>query len=484
MTRDIHIRRWSSSRGDAYWSDIPKDPGYWLQEERSSAPRSPTTELIGDCEFDIVIVGGGFAGLWIAYFLAEASPDLRLAVVEASTCGSGASGRNAGFVTGWWDELETLIGLYGPERALVACKAIDKSINEIGEWCRAHEVNAWYRQGEYLAVGLPSESDQLDDASVRTAAHLGSGDSLRLISKDEVGRRIRSPLLGSGFRMPVAGTVHPARLAGGIRRVLLEKGVTIYENSPAVRLGAGSRVEVTTRLGRVRAPIGVVAMGAWGASLWPLRRLGVTMASYVVATEPVPEFLEEIGWVSGECVCDLRKALHYFRTTPDGRIVFGGGATRAVRRNPRTVERSGASEAAVAELRASITRFFPGLPNVRIVASWGGPVDFSPIHLPMVDSLINDHLYFVYGFSGNGVAPAHAVARELVNRILGLGAKDTWVPNVGLLRRRFPVEPIRSFGVHMVQEALVRQERNQDNGKDSALLRSVISVPRHLGYHF
>ncbi len=486
MSRDIHVRHWPAQRDDPYWTRAPQRTGYWLEEVARTSSSEPTAhQLLGDHKADVVIIGGGFAGLWVAYFLAEAAPNLHVAIIEADTCGSGASGRNAGFMTGWWDELDVLTNLYGEERAIQACIAIDESIAAIGDWCMRHDVDAWYRQGEYLAVATPGQHHLLDLPNVATAARLGRDASLGVINQDDLSHRIRSPLFGDAIRMPLAATIHPARLAKGLRRVVLEQGVTIYEHSPVITLRIDSRIEVVTTAGRLGAPKGVVTMGAWAGSLWPLRRLGITMASYIVATEPVPGFLAEIGWTSSECICDLRKALHYFRTTPDGRIIFGGGATRAVYRNARMIERSGAPKAPVAELRASMARFFPELTDVPFAAAWGGPVDFSPIHLPIVDTIDDDRLFFVYGFSGNGVAPSHAVAKELTKSILNASPlSDTWMPQISTLRHRFPMDPIRSLGARIIQEAIIRNERRQDHGQNSIWLSKFLSLPNQLGFPF
>jgi len=133
---------------------------WWLREalaaEKDSAPSAP---LKGDAKADVLIVGGGFTGLWSAYFLTEAKPELKIVILEQDICGGGPSGRNGGFASGWWDELDGLIALYGRDHAVRACRAISDSINGIGEFCSANGVDAWYRHAGYLYAATAPQHD-------------------------------------------------------------------------------------------------------------------------------------------------------------------------------------------------------------------------------------------------------------------------------------------------------------------------------------
>src|SRR6202171_5789828 len=132
---------------------------WWLREALAAEDASPCPPLKQDVNADVVIVGGGFTGLWTTYFLTEANPDLRIVVLEQDICGGGPSGRNGGLASGWWDELDGLMNLYGAGPAVQACRAISDSISGIGEFCRRHGVDAWFTQAGYIfaATSAPHE---------------------------------------------------------------------------------------------------------------------------------------------------------------------------------------------------------------------------------------------------------------------------------------------------------------------------------------
>ena len=156
----------------------------------------------------------------------------------------------------------------------------------------------------------------------------------------------------------------------------------IFEGSraePPDRGGAERRGR--TARGRVRAGAVVLACGAALAGHRPLRRRLTVTSSHMVITEPVPDVLEELGWTGGECITDSRAMVHYFRTTPDGRIAFGWGGGRVVP-GARLNGRAEVDPGVVAEVERHLVRFFPALAGRRIEHAWGGPIDVSPTHLP------------------------------------------------------------------------------------------------------
>jgi glycine/D-amino acid oxidase-like deaminating enzyme len=282
--------------------------------------------------------------------------------------------------------------------------------------------------------------------------------------------------------MPVAATVQPARLALGLRRRLLERGVRIFERSPVVRFTAGPPVVAETAGGRVRAGRGILALNAWTASLPRFRRRLVSWGSYIVLTAPAPERLREIGWTGGECITDFRHALHYFRTTADGRVAFGGGGGR-VGLHPRIGPWYDYDERSVRRAAEGLRHLLPALADVPIEEAWGGPIDVSPVHLPFFGSLAPGTVHYGVGYSGNGVAPSHLAGRVLSTLALGRDDPVLGLPLVNAEPRRFPPEPLRTAGAHMVREAVVRWERAQDAGrKPSPLVRLVARSPRKLGY--
>ena len=203
----------------------------------------------------------------------------------------------------------------------------------------------------------------------------------------------------------------------------------------------------------------------------------------MLVTEPVPDVLEELGWTGGECISTARAYLHYFRTTPDGRIAFGWGGGRLacggrlggrIQNDPEIADR----------LRADLVRLFPALEGHRVEASWGGPVDVSPDRLPVLGTLPDGCTHYIYGFSGNGVGPSHLAGRILASMAIDSRDELTSLPIVEPPETRVPPEPLRYIGGSAVRAALLRKERREDEGAGSDPLTDlVVAMPRLLGIH-
>jgi glycine/D-amino acid oxidase-like deaminating enzyme len=468
--------------------EIPRSryTSFWLREAVDDHPVEPQPRLSGDLSADVVIVGGGYTGMWTAWFLAERSPGIDVVLVEADRCGFGPSGRNGGFVTGWWDEADDLVERYGRDGALRACRALSGSIEAIGEWCRTESVDAWYLRAGWIGVASSPAQEGAWTGAVEACRDLDIADELRALSPGEVGGACLSPVFGGGVFMRDGATVQPARLALGLRRALLDRGVRIFEGSRVRRTdsegtGPGSAVLAETAEGRVRAGRAVLSMGPWGAA-WPgLRRSVVVRGSYILMTSPAPELLEEIGWTTGVGVSDYRTALHYFRTTPDGRVAFGGpGRSEWL---TRASPKHDFDEPSVRALRQDFLRFFPSFREVPIEEAWGGPVDVSPLHHPVFGTLDPGTIHYALGYTGNGVGPSHLAGRVL--SALATGAEDpvTDLPMVNRRPLRLPPTALTSVGAFVVQTAVACKERAEDDGGTAGpFTRFVASLPRRLGY--
>ena len=487
---------------------------WWLREALAAEDSSLAAEvaappLRGTTLADVVILGGGYTGLWAAIRLTELLPGARIVLLESDICGGGASGRNGGFVTSWWDELPALVHRYGESDALTVARAMSAAVDDVGAWSAAHGVDAWYVKAGALQASAAPAQDGVWDEAVADAARLGVADEYIALSPDEVRVRCASPVFRGGVFMRQGATVQPARLARGLRRVALERGVIIHERTRALPVdllrlvGRGglrdgaSRGPLAIRTGHgvVRAAQVIVALNAWAAG-WPhLGRRLVTWSSYMVITEPMPDRLAEIGWTGGEGVSDARFTLHYLRTTPAGRIAIGGGGGRAGyggRIGRAFTHDLGSVERTVAGLR----RLVPSMADVRIEDAWGGPIDIAADHLPFVGSLGSGRdrgrdrarVHYGHGYSGNGVAPSVVVGRILAALAArGLGGADDPAaesPLVGTRPRAFPPEPLRSVGARIIREAIVRRELAEEAGRRPGAIAGAISrVPRRLGYH-
>lgn len=462
----------------------------WLREALAAeGDPSPTPPPRRDLTVDVAIIGGGYTGLWTAYHLAERAPELRVAVLEQDICGGGPSGRNGGFVNGWWDELDGLVELFGEPAALDAAREVAASVHSIGAFCERHGVDAHYRLGGMLTVSTTPLHDERMASPVASAARLGVPDSFRSLTADEVRARCASPRFRNGALMADGATVHPALLVRGLRRVLLERGVTIHEATRVTNL-AGERdptVCLRTEAGSgthdVRARHVVLAVNAWATAWRPFRNRLLAWGSYMVRTEPIPDRVAELGWTGGESIVDARASVHYLHATRDGRIAIGAGGGRPGfdgRIGPVFTEDTSAARRAAFAFRW----FFPQLADVRLTDAWGGPIDISPDHMPRFGTLPGGRVHYGFGYSGNGVAPSHLGGRVLAGLALEADEPITRLPIVNPRTHRFPPEPFRYVGARMLREAMIRREDLEEAGRRPPWwLRELTRLPRRLGYH-
>ena len=455
--------------------------GWWLEEAGRVAPRPA---LQGELVADVVVIGGGYTGLWAAWCLLEREPDARIVVLEADVCGHGPSGRNGGFLNSLWYAMANLRERFGTSAALAVARAAEESITAIGRWCEEHEVDAWYRRAGHLVVSTAAAFDAVSEPAVSACAEVGQPDKYVFLERAEMHERCASPLFRRGAFMPDAGTVHPARLALGLRARLIERGAIIHERSPVLRVEGGkSGVVIETPGARVRAGAAILALNASSAGVGPLRRRLTVASSHIVLTEPVPEVLEEIGWTGGESISDARAYLHYFRTTRDGRIVFGwaGGRMAYGARVGRRIE---VDHDVTAQAHRDLVRFFPAVAGRRITHAWGGPIDVSPTHLPVFGTLPGARVHYGFGYTGNGVGPSHLGGRILAALALDRREDLTRLALVEPPAVKVPPEPFRYIGGQLIRSAFLRKERAEEHGQTvDPLTAFVADVPRRIGVH-
>jgi len=466
---------------------VPPDEGrsWWLREALAlpEFAGDDAPALQGDTTADVAILGGGYTGLWTAYQLKRLDPGVDVVVLEQDICGGGPSGRNGGFVNSYWGDLPHLTQAFADTSALALCRAGEVSVQAVGAFCTEHDVDAWFRADGDLSVAASEAQVGSWDDLVITAARLGLADDFEVLSAEGVRNLIDSPVFLGGVAERYGATVHPARLVRGLRRVVMGMGVRVHEQTPATRFGAGSPAVAETSSGTVRAGAAVIALNAWASHWKRFRRVLTVRGSYIVLTAPAPDRLKEIGWTNGAGLSDYRAALHYVRTTPDGRIAFGiGGMQPNLARSigPRFAYDEHALRVATADLH----RMFPSFRDVPIEAGWGGPIDVSGAHLPFFGTLEGGTVHYGLGYTGNGVGPAHLGGRILAHQVLGRHDDVLDLPVVNAEPMRFPPEPIRSPGALIANQAIRHKDELEDRGEQpNPIVDFFARLPRRLGYN-
>jgi glycine/D-amino acid oxidase-like deaminating enzyme len=408
--------------------------------------------------------------------LKERDPDLAVVVLEAEECGLGPSGRNGGFVHGYWSHLPRLRERFGDEGALAVARAGDRIVPGIRDFCERHQADVWLREGGMLRVSAAPAQDAAVGDEVEAARELGSPEEAVLLEGEALAERIRSPRFRKGVFMRDGATVQPARLVRALRRAVLACA-PVHEHSRVTRIDDG-RVE--TERGRVRATDVVVATNAAAAGWKPLSRRLTVFGSYVVLTEPVPELLEQIGWTGGEAVFDGRMFLHYFRTTNDGRVLMGSGSG-PIGYGGRLDGRFTDDAATGARAEQGLRRLLPDLADARVTHSWGGPIDVSSDHLPFFGTVPGTRIHYGAGYSGHGVGPSWLGGQILARLVQGVDDELTRLPLVTRRVPKLPPEPLRRLGGGLVRASIMACEEAEEEGRRPPLAAQAgAALPRLL----
>ena len=449
---------------------------FWLQEALPRDPVASRPSLAGEVDADVCIVGGGFTGLWTALEVKRREPSARVVLVEADVCGSGASGRNGGFVMTWWSKFLSLSKLCGPEVALELAQRAERAVEDIGSFCQQHGIDADFRQGGWLWTATSRAQVDAWQETVKALADAGAAPFVELSSTD-VATRTGSPVHLAGIFDPKAAIVQPAALVRGMARVADGEGVEIYEHSPVREIRQEGVVHVQTPAGTVRARRVTLTLNGWAAAIPELRRALVVVSSDMIATEPAPQRLQEAGWTSDLAVSDSRRLVNYYRQSADHRVIFGkGGGGLAI--GGRVGPRFDGVSARVAEVRAHFERSYPSLWDVPTAMSWRGPIDYSVTALPFLAPLRGSRNVLVAaGFSGNGVGPSYLAGQVLAGLALDV-PEPGWPEQLSRIPgSRLPPEPFRHGGGLLVRAALARKENAEDLGRrPGAVIRVVADL--------
>ena len=445
----------------------------WLDQAPESDGSTPGAQSL-PARCDVCIVGGGFTGLWTAVQLKQRDPSVSVVVIEAGRCGQGASGRNGGFVMTAWSKFGSLKKLCGEDDALRYARAVERAVGDIGAFCAAHAIDADFRQGGWLwAATNPSQ----DDAWNHTVGELAAAGEhpYEELSRDDASRRAGSPVHIGGVFEQAPATVHPGKLVRGLAATARKLGVVIAEATVMTQLLDQPVLTAATTRGSIRADRVILALGAWGTGLPEVRPSMLVVASDVIATPPIPDRIARVGFGPGLSISDSRRLVNYYRTTDDGRIVFGkGGGDLAM--GARVSASFDRSAARAADTRQQFHRIYPMLSDVPVERHWRGAVDYSTTGLPFVGPRPNNPQVLVAtGFSGNGVGPSYVAGAALAQMALGREVDELpealqRPPGGGL-----PPEPIRYLGGRVVREAVRRKERAEDRGTTPGRLLSRVA---------
>jgi glycine/D-amino acid oxidase-like deaminating enzyme len=442
---------------------------FWLDRPRPD--EAPPLE--GAVEADLTIVGGGFTGLWAALAAKQDRPQREVVLLEAETAGWGASGRNGGFVDAslthglpngaarFAQELDQLEAL-GREN-LEAMKA---------DLARLGIDAAWQDTGTLSVATRPHELAELDEEVALLRRY---GWEAEVLDRDAVRAEVDSPTyLGAVYQRTGVALVDPGALALGLRRAALSLGVRLYERTPVRRMertgglvgratprGAGGPVVLSTPHGAVRAERVLLATGAYPPLTPAIRRLVAPVYDYVLVTEPLTaEQRRALGWAGGQGIADRGNRFHYYRLTPDGRVLFGG--YEAVYRFGNRVddERLTRHPLTHALLARHLVETFPTLEGIAFTHAWGGAIDTCSRFCVTFGRALGGRVVYAVGYTGLGVAASRFGARTALELLDGAVTERTRLKLVRTRPLPFPPEPARWAVIQATRRALARADEH------------------------
>ncbi len=431
---------------------------FWLDSVPGDL--TPAPALAGDTDVDVVIVGGGFTGLWTAYYLATASPELRIAVCEQEIAGFGASGRNGGWCSALFPaSLAKLTRLAGRESAIAMYRAMQHCVDEVGRVAAAEGIDCHFDKGGTISLIRSATQLQRARAEVAQAREFGFGEEdICVLTASEAAERVAATNVLGATYTPHCAAIHPARLVRGLAEAVRRRGVALFERTPVTEITPGA---VRTPLGTVRARYVVRATEGYTPQLPGLHHAVIPVYSMMIATEPLPEQTwEQIGLAGRPTFGDHRHLTIYGQRTRDGRFAFGGRgapyhAGSAIRPDFDRDQR------VFAALRRTLTELFPVIGDVGISHTWGGPLGIPRDWCASVGLDRATGVGWAGGYVGDGVATTNLAGRTLADLILGADSELTRLPWVNHRSPRWEPEPLRWLGVNAGLHAMTWADRTE-----------------------
>ncbi|MFZ4718604.1 MAG: NAD(P)/FAD-dependent oxidoreductase [Ilumatobacteraceae bacterium] len=436
--------------------------------------------LTADTAVDVVIVGGGYTGLWTAYYLLRRDPTMRVMVLEAEVVGFGASGRNGGWCSALLPMgLDAMAAASSRDAAVRMQRTMHEAVTEVGRVVGEEGIDCHFQQGGWL--GLARSPMQLE-RSTEYIDHLRSygftEDDYRLLTAGEARERCGATKVVGGTFTPHCAAIHPARLARGLAVAVERRGGVIHEHTRVERIEPH---RVVTSGGNVTAEVVVRATEAFTPRLPGEGRTVAPIYSLMVATEPLsPAFWREAGLADRATFNDGRHMIVYGQRTADDRLAFGGrGAPYhfGSKMSPAFDRNDGVK----AMLHQTLREMFPSLGDAAITHHWGGAVAAPRDWWCSVTFDRASGLATAGGYVGDGVGTTNLSGRTLADLITDEPSDLTSLPWVGHRSRKWEPEPLRWLGINTMVRLPVSADQHEERKGTPARVRNAL-VSRLTGH--
>jgi glycine/D-amino acid oxidase-like deaminating enzyme len=457
-----------------------KQYSFWL--ETSGDPLLPRPALQRSEEVDIAILGGGYSGLWTAYYLLRAKPALRVAIVEKEIVGFGASGRNGGWCSSRFPVTPTVLQeRFGAQAARHLLLGMFDSVDEVGRICAEEGIAADFRKGGILSLARGAHQVPFIRASYAAYEALGLVDHFQLLSAADARDRVKATNIHGGLFTPEGASLHPGKLVRGLAAAVEKRGGVIYENTEVTDICSAPNPRLVTPGGELRARQAILLAGeAYLTKLRQFRRSLLPMYSLISLTEPLtPGQWASVGWQNHESLASNRLTVDYLTRTADGRILFGSrGAPYQF--GSHISDDQDIHEPTHSRVHQAVVDWFPSLAGIRFTHNWGGPVGVPRDWMPSVRFDPAARLGFIGGYTGQGVATSNLAGRLLASLV---AADSSGIEKLPLAQRKSPnweMEPLRWLVVTYMQKAFQRIDEALEAGRPRPLDADLVG---RLGRH-
>lgn len=437
---------------------------------------TPRPALPGDLDVDVAIVGAGFTGLWTAYYLAQAEPALRIAVLEREVAGFGASGRNGGWCSALFPASpDKLLRLPGATRESVMAqhRAMCETVDEVGRVVHDEGIDGDYAKGGTIVLARTATELHRAEDEVAAARTWGqSEDDLRLLDATQADEVLSaSNTLGATYT-PHCAAIHPTKLVRGLADAVERRGVQIFEQTRVLAIEPGM---VRTESGTVRTETILRATEGYTASLTGLTRALVPVYSLMIASEPLPaEVWDRIGLRRRETFSDFRHLIIYGQRTADDRLAFGGrGAPYHFGSNIDA--RHERDERVFASLHQTLLNLFPVLRGTRFTHAWGGALGVPRDWCASVGLDPATRIGWAGGYVGDGVGTTNLSGRTLTDLVLGRDTELTRLPWVNHHSPAWEPEPLRWLGINSGLHAMTFADAEEQITRHESLTAKLMA---------
>ncbi|HEY3717579.1 MAG TPA: FAD-binding oxidoreductase [Jatrophihabitantaceae bacterium] len=441
----------------------------WHDTVPGGVDRRPA--LRGSSTVDVAIVGGGFTGLWTAYYLLGADPTLRVAVVEQEYAGFGASGRNGGWCSALFPvSASTLAREHGHDAAVAQYAAMRDAVAEVVRVADSEVIDADIAPGGTVVIARSDPQLARARAEVDEAQEFGI--ELDLLDAGAAQARLGATSVLGGTYTPHCAAIHPAKLVRGLAARVEARGATIYEDTRATRIEPHL---VTAATGDLHAEVVVRATEGYTARLPGLRRAIAPVYSLMIATAPLPDSAwSEIGLAERETFSDFRHLIIYGQRTADGRLAFGGrGAPYHF--GSRIAPSFDRAPRVFAALQTTLAELFPVVRDAPITHRWGGPLGVSRDWHASVGLDRATGIAWAGGYVGDGVSTTNLAGRTLTDLIVDRRSPLVELPWVGHRSRRWESEPLRWLGANAGLRAMTWADAAENRRGRSSGAASVVN---------